>query len=162
VIAVVHFLVAYFFSFPCIEIEDRKLATYWSQEHRKGIGLTTMLRGSSCLSSGASKSSRARESIVEVVTFQGAEASSVAKSKEVAAAWCVCGGGGGAQPTTTYRHGTPQRGRPQAPGRAPPRRDLVPRGAAAQGREAGSPRRSQSRPRGSSFRCVPAEPWRRR
>jgi uncharacterized membrane protein (DUF485 family) len=27
VIAVVHFLVAYF-SFPCIEIEDRKLATY--------------------------------------------------------------------------------------------------------------------------------------
>jgi hypothetical protein len=27
VIVVVHFLVAYFFSFPCIEIEDRKLAT---------------------------------------------------------------------------------------------------------------------------------------
>jgi hypothetical protein len=28
VIAVVHLLVAYFFSFPCIEIEDLKLATY--------------------------------------------------------------------------------------------------------------------------------------
>jgi hypothetical protein len=71
VIAVVHFLVAYF-SFPCIEIEDRKLATYWSQEHRKGIGLTTMLWGSSCLSSGAS---RAGESTVAVVTFQGWEVS---------------------------------------------------------------------------------------
>jgi hypothetical protein len=91
VIAVVHLLVAYFFSFPCIEIEDLKLATYWSQEHRKGIGLTTMLRGSSCLSSGASKSSRAGESTVVVVTFQGGEASLVATSKEVAAA-CWVGG----------------------------------------------------------------------
>jgi hypothetical protein len=66
-----------------------------------------MLRGSSCLSSGASKSSRAGESIVEVVTFQGAEASSVAKSKEVAAAWCVCvwgGGGGAAHNDISARH----------------------------------------------------------
>jgi hypothetical protein len=41
-----------------------------------------MLRGSSFLSSGASKSSRAGESTVAVITFQGGEASSVAKSKE--------------------------------------------------------------------------------
>jgi hypothetical protein len=70
--------------------------------------------------------------------------------------------GGATQPAMTYRHGTPQRGRPQVPGRAPPRWDLVPRGAAAQGREAGSPRRSQSWPRGSGCRRVPAAPRRPR
>jgi hypothetical protein len=159
VIAVVHFLVAYF-SFPCIEIEDRKLATYWSQEHRKGIGLTTMLWGSSCLSSGAS---RAGESTVAVVTFQGWEVSSVARSKEVAAAWGEGeGGGAGAGRHSPQRHiGTTLRreeGRMRQVGRH--RAGISCPGA--QPREAGSPRRSQSRPRDSGCRRVPAAPQRPR
>jgi hypothetical protein len=57
----------------------------------------------------------------------------LARSKEVAAAWGGGGRGGGwaTQLAATYRHDTTQRGRPHAPGRAPPRRDLMPRGAAA-------------------------------
>jgi hypothetical protein len=161
VIAMVHFLVAYFFSFPCFEIEDRKLATYWSQEHRKGIGLTTMLRGSSCLSSGASKSSRGRGKHCGGHYLLGWR-SVVSGQEQGGGCRLVCGGGGWAtQPAVTYRHGTPQRGRPQAPGRAPPCQDLVPRGTAAQGREAGSPG-SRSRGLGDRALRVPAVPRRPR